>query len=169
MRRMFDNLNELFERGTTRSYPQTAEALRRLRQAIDAELKTQRNQLKPQYMRKKRPLPTGPTRKHYQRWLRLRIENDKLRLKLASHTAAKVGSLLSPEWIMRVFLSSPSSNARGFAKSFREVAGMDSNTVGRDSIGKVRGAWVELYKPIVLKLGGEGVVGAVGAAKTTRA
>ena len=131
LRRIFDNLADFFDRGTTKPYPETADALRRLRQAMEAELTTVRNRRTPTYPHSKQlvpkqgrkrtlpTLPSGPSRKHYQRWLRLRIENDKLRSTLACHTAAKVeGNLISPEWIMRVFLSSPSANARGMANRF---------------------------------------------------
>ena len=70
---------------------------------------------------------------------------------------------------MRIFLTSPGANARGLTKSFRDVVGLDKNTVSRDSIDKVRGAWVEFYKSMVLKLVAERVAGAVAAAKSTRA
>ena len=59
MRRLFENIQELFDRGTTKSYPQTADALGRLRQAIDSELKTKRNRFQPQYLRKKNPSRRG--------------------------------------------------------------------------------------------------------------
>ena len=47
MRRLFENIQELFDRGTTKSYPHTADALGRLRQAIDSELKTKKKRLQP--------------------------------------------------------------------------------------------------------------------------
>ena len=171
MRRVVDNVTTLFQRGTTVQYPQTSDALSRLRQAVGDEMKTVRNRVNPTYPKmKERNLPSGPSRKHYQRWLRMKRENDQLRSKLASHTAAKAGgNFISPEWIVRISLTSPGANARGLTKSFRDVVGLDKHTVGRDSIDKVRGAWVEFYKSMVLKLGAERVALAVAAAKSTRA
>jgi hypothetical protein len=131
LRRMAGKLTEFFERYTTKPYPQTAEALQRLREAMDKELPVRRNRQAPTYTRLKRkspmPAPAGPSRKHYQRSLRLQIENDKLRSQVASLTVAKSGgNLISPDWIVRVFLSEPTSNARGLAKAFREVVGLDT-------------------------------------------
>ena len=54
-------------------------------------------------------------------------------------------------------------------QSFRDVVGLDTNTVSKTTIGKVRDAWVEFYKPMVLKVGAEEVTGAIGAATGTRA
>ena len=107
-----------------------------------------------------------PSRKHYQRSLRLQRENAALRAKLLSHTAAKEdGNLLSHDWILRVFLTTPCHSGRGTATSFRDVVGLDENTISRPSIDKVRGAWVEFYKKMVLQLGAERVAGAVAAGK----
>ena len=91
----------------------------------------------------------------------MKIENERLESRLACHTAVKAGKRISDEWLPRIFLSSPGANARGLAKAFHEVAGMDGNTVSRSSMGKVRGAWVEMFKPMVLKLGVERVLGAL--------
>ena len=93
LRRVVENLNDLFERGTTVQYPQTSDALSRLRQAVGTEMKTARNRFKPKT--KERNLSSGPNRKFYQRWLRMKHENDQLRSKLASHTAAEAGGTLS--------------------------------------------------------------------------
>ena len=174
MREKLDDFAELLEHGTTTPYPLIAAALKQLQHAVDTELKTVRRTALPTRPRDnrglKRPWNLGPTRKYYQRSLRMKKENDKLREQLASQSAAKgKGTLLTPEWMTRVFLSSPSMNARGLARSFREVAGTDGNNVGRRSIGRVRDAFIELYKPMVMKVAAERVVGAVAAAKHIRA
>jgi len=149
MREKLDDFAELLEHGTTTPYPLIAAALKQLQHAVDTELKKARRTALPTRPRDnrglKRPWNLGPTRKYYQRSLRMKKENDKLREQLASQSAAKgKGTLLTPEWITRVFLSSPSMNARGLARSFREVACTDGNNVGRRSIGRVRVASIAL-------------------------
>ena len=84
---------------------------------------------------------------------RLRKERDALAEQLRAHTSAKApGGSISQEWLLRVFLSMPGSSSRSLAQSFLDCVGSDVNTVSRTSIGRVRDAWVELYKPMVLKV-----------------
>jgi len=68
-----------------------------------------------------------------------------------------------------MFLSSPGQNARGLTKAFNDVVGLDNNIVSRSSMDKVRGAWVEFYKAMVMKLAAERVAADVASANTTRA
>ena len=166
LRRHFFILHATFLRGRM-PYPKTADALRRLREAIYAEVPCGRG------LKRKRERPamrSSPTtghasRKHYQRMLRLKKDNVQLRAEVVSHTQSKAeGWQLSPEWLSRVFLTSPAASARGMAQSFRDVVCSDSNTVSRYSIGRVRDAWVELYKVMVFKVGADMVADAVGAA-----
>ena len=167
LRQKFDDLDKWFRVATRRAYPRTADALRHLRQAIDAELGSPIDGQPQAAPKRKR---TSQSRKHYHRARRLQIANVSLRKQIAIHSDFKAGgNLLSPEMIVRIFLSLPSSNARGLATSFRDVLGFDTNTVSRPSIGKVRDAWVEFYKAMVLKVAGERVVADVAAAKSTRA
>ena len=171
---MVDSVADFFEKGTPKPYPKTSVALSQLRQAVAAETIVFRNHINPTYKRSNSGTSgtkSGNTsRKHYQQAYRLKRENDRLRAELASHTASKAdGNFLTPDWIVRLFLSSPIANARGLTKSFRDVVGLDKNTVARPTIDKVRGAWVEYYKAMILKLGAERVRGAIGAAKRIRA
>ena len=76
---------------------------------------------------------------------------------------------MSPEWLLRVFLTMPAMSARGMAQSFRDIVGADVNTVSRTSIGSVRDTWVEMYKPMVLKVAADRAAVATGAAKAARA
>lgn len=101
MREKLDDFAELLEHGTTTPYPLIAAALKQLQHAVDTELKTVRRTALPTRPRDnrglKRPWNLGPTRKYYQRSLRMKKENDKLREQLASQSAAKgKGTLLTP-------------------------------------------------------------------------
>ena len=77
--------------------------------------------------------------------------------------------MISEEWLVRVFLSKPCASGRGLAQSFRDIAGSDICTVGRASIARVRDAWVEMYKPMVMLQCAELVTGAVQHAAATGA
>ena len=128
LRRQVDRLAAYFEAGTTIQYPKTSDAILRLRETVDAEMKTRRNRANPFEFAsllargQKHELASGPSRKHYQRSLRLQRDNDQLRAKLKSHTAVKAGGKhISPEWIVKMFLTLPGQNARGLTQSFRDV------------------------------------------------
>ena len=163
MWRKVEDIDAFFREGAAGHYPHTSAALADLKRAVANEMPRSKKF-------KERTSLAAAARKHYLRWWRLKRENDSLKSKLASHTAAKTdGNRLSPEWILRIFLTSPSASSRSLARSFRDVVGLDENTVGRDAIHRVRGAWVESYKAMVMKLGAERVVGALGAARHSRA
>lgn len=68
-----------------------------------------------------------------------------------------------------MFLSSPGQNARGLTKCFNDVVGLDKNIVSRTTMDKVRGAWVEFYKTMVMKLPAKRVAADVAFANNTRA
>ena len=52
---------------------------------------------------------------------------------------------VAKEWILRVFLAAPHASGRALAESFHLVAGFDSTTVSRPTIGVIKAAWVEMY------------------------
>ena len=93
------------------------------------------------------------SRRHYHKARRetKKSENLENKLKEMTDTKEKENNRISEEWIVRVFLSQPCGSGRGLAQSFKDVAGSDITTLGRSSIGRVRNARVELYKPMVLK------------------
>ena len=163
LRRRFDTLQAVFQR-RRHDWPHTVEAMRRLQTALDLEFPAAARGVK-------RRLRLYEPRKHYQRALRLKKANTALREQLAKVTESKSknSNFLSPEWLLRVFLSMPAVSARGMAHSFRDVVGSDFNTVSRTSIGKVRDVWVEMYKPMVLKVAADRAAVAIGAAKAARA
>ena len=103
LRRMVDNVIDFFDHGTTKPYPKTTEALQSLREAVIEEMPLQRNRQNSTLATRKRkspemPTASAPSRKHYQRCLRLQKDNEALRAKLASHTAAKSGgNLIAPD------------------------------------------------------------------------
>lgn len=145
------------------SYPQTADAMRRLRAAIDAEVPRGRGLKRPAEGR------SVSSRKHYLRARRLKTETDKLRAEIANHTKSKAnGYQITPDWILRIFLAMPAASSRGMEHCFRDVVGADGNLLSRRTIGRVRDAWVELYKSMVLKVGADRVAGAIGAANDAR-
>ena len=50
------------------------------------------------------------------------------------------------EWIVRVLLASANTSSRALQQTFREATGSDSTRVSRESVGKIRAAFVELWK-----------------------
>ena len=141
LRRMVDNNIDFAGSRTTRSYPKTTCALQSLRAALHAQMPMQRNhrpvKIASPTRKRKMPelplaIPTASRKHHLQKW-RMRKTIDDLRAKLASQTVAKQPGTkcksISSDWIVRAFLATPSSNARGLGKSFREVVGMDAPTI----------------------------------------
>ena len=162
LRQRFTALHATFLRRRL-SYPQTADALRRLREAIDAEVPRGRGLKRPAEGR------SVSSRKHYLRARRLKTETDKLRAEIANHTKSKAtGYQITPDWLLRIFLAMPAAGSRGMEHCFRDVVGADGNLLSRRTIGRVRDAWVELYKSMVLKVGADRVAGAIGAANDAR-
>ena len=97
LRRMVDNIADFIQKGTNVQYSETSDALSRLLQAVGKEVIPARNSRHlPRTVKwsAEGKIPKGPSRKHYQRWLRIKDENEKLRAKLASHTAARAGGEL---------------------------------------------------------------------------
>ena len=178
VRRMVDSLTAFVDHRATTPCPKTTEALQSLRAAVEEEMPVRRTKhavaTLPTRKRKRAYVrcvdtPGNRERKHEQRARRLAGDNEKLRAKLASHTAAKAGGhFVAPDWMVRVFLSTPSANARGLAKAFTEVVGMDAPTISRQSISRIRDAWVEMYKPMVYKIGADRVAAAEAIARRLR-
>ena len=150
MRRMVDNIIRFATVRTTKLYPKTTGALQSLRQAVSEEMPLKRILRTPDHPRcRKRKSPDTLTvltcsRRHYQKMRRLEKLNAELQTKLAGHTAAKAthakGHNIAPDWLVRVCLATPSSNARGLEKSFWEVVGMDAPTISRRSMSRIRDA-----------------------------
>ena len=150
-----------FEEGTNKTYPKTAKAIDVLRAAMNEELPTLRNRVKPKHSQQppaKKRRTGSVSRKHYQHSVRLTAKVKGLEAKLAHHTTARAyGKCISPEWLVKIFLTSPGRSSRGLTQAFRDVIGMDQNSVSRPSIDKVRGAWVEHYKKMVMQLAADQV------------
>ena len=109
LRRMVDNVIDFADHGTTKPYPKTTEASQSLRAAVIEEMPLQRNRQNSTLATRKRkspemPTASAPSRKHYQRCLRLQKDDEALRAKLASHTVSKSGGhFIAPDWIVRFF------------------------------------------------------------------
>ena len=72
---------------------------------------------------------------------------DQLRTLREKHETSKtVGGILSVEWIVRVMLASANTSSRALQQTFKEATGSDSSRVCRASIGKIRAAFVEMWK-----------------------
>jgi hypothetical protein len=70
---------------------------------------------------------------------------------LQKHTSSKaVGGVVSEEWLLRVILTAPHVSGRALAEAFHLVVGSDANMISRESIGKVRSAFVEMWKALIL-------------------
>ena len=65
--------------------------------------------------------------------------------------------MLSEERLLRIFLSKPNSSVRSLEQSFVDIAGSDVRIESRPAMNAVKDAWVEFYKPMVLK-GGAAIV-----------
>ena len=88
-----------------------------------------------------------------QRWRRAEKQLAIVKGNLAKHEQYKSkDGRINQEWIMRVILASPICSSRSLAQSFRDVMGVDSNTVSRFSIQRIKDAFVEMYKEMVLKI-----------------
>ena len=78
---------------------------------------------------------------------KIRQLEDQLKTLREKHETSKtVGGILSVEWIVRVMLASANTSSRALVQTFREAAGSDSGRVSRESIGRIRAAFVELWK-----------------------
>ena len=180
LRRQVDRLDAYFVGGTDKTYPNTKEAIQQLQLAVDSELShrrpgRQRPTWPPTGPTKKRSRPdddlvSGPSRRHYERARRYKIENELLKAKLSSHKASvrakgQATGGISQEWITNIFLTAPGQNARGLTKAFRDVVAVDKNPVSRPTIEKVRGAWVEFYKKMVTTEAARRVAGGLHAAR----
>ena len=82
MWRKVDDIDAFFREGADGHYPHTSDALVALERAVAAEMPRSKKF-------KERTSLAVAARKHYMRWWRLKRENDSLKSKLASHTAAK--------------------------------------------------------------------------------
>ena len=78
---------------------------------------------------------------------RIQQLEDQLRTLRDEHETSKtVGGILSVEWIVRVLLASANTSSRALQQTFREATGSDSTRVSRESVGKIRAAFVEVWK-----------------------
>ena len=74
---------------------------------------------------------------------------------------------ITEEWIQRVVCCAPHASARALTKAFNLAVGSDAPLVARPSIGKVRDAWVDIYKERIMAATGAAIAGeraATGAA-----
>ena len=151
---------EYFFSRTNRQYPRARDALRLLREALDAEV--------PPVAPRKRKLEGGwaatgvatRQRKFYYQACRLRKHRDTLAAQLQRFTGAKLAAQNnqlseSEEWLLRVILAKPNASARAVEEMFADIVGSDVRTVSRRSINSVRDAWVEMCKPMVLRVGAD--------------
>ena len=90
---MVDRLCAYADARTSKVYPKTTCALEALQEAMRAEMPVHRHRCQSRLSKKRSsselsnlPTASGPSRKHYQRSLRLKKENDQLRAKLARLT-----------------------------------------------------------------------------------
>ena len=207
LRGRLGRLQDWFQRAR-RSYPRTKDALKRLQDAVDAEVA---KCLVPKSLLKRRGKwaatgaesrqltsaaahtatggqpnaiggqpqarqPSAPgarqgceSRKWYYQARRFRLERDALASKLRTMTGAKDHGALSQEWLLRVILTKPNASARSVEQSFADIVGSDVRTIGRASLNAVRDAWVELYKPMVLKGGADLVAACASRAAEVKA
>ena len=112
---------------------------------------------------------SGMTRKWYFAAHRLRLERDALASKVRTMTGAKDHGRLSQEWLLRVFLTKPNASARSLQQSFGSIVGSDVTTISRNRLNAIRDAWVELYKPMVFKVGAAFVEACASRAKDAKA
>ena len=179
LRRRAARVQEFFGRARLQ-YPRTAEALRLLQEALEAEVVVPAADLAVKREKRRASGATSATeavatgadrdRKWYFQARRFKKERDALAEKLRLSSGAKEkGGALSEEWLLRVILSKPNASARSVAQSFADIVGSDVRTVSRGSINSVRDAWVEFYKPMVLTVAAGLVANSVRLAAEVRA
>ena len=165
LRRHLAKLETVFGQGGGRDkYPKSAEALRRFRVAVLAEVPdgTGRKGLHRQTSGAK----LAGTRKYYMRWYRATRENKRLKSQVEAFTDSKAGEAgcqIAPEWLCRIFLSAPAASARSVERAFKDVLGADTRTVSSRTIARVGDAWVEMYREMVLDAAAARVAAAVAA------
>ena len=176
LRRQVARLAGYFDKGTTRKYPRTSDAIGNLRSAVDAEMRQRRIVVRKQPRAtddqppaKKRKVTGATSRKHEMMARRLKKENERLQAKLNDFTVHQGGKHITPAWIVKIFLTSPSQNARGLEKAYRDVIGLDTNSVSRRTMLRIRGAWVVHYKQMVVDVAVARVAAAVAHATINRA
>ena len=75
---------------------------------------------------------------------------EKLEQEIAEYKQAKdLAGRVSEEWIIRVILTAPNVSARALSESFRMAVGEDHNVISRTSVGRIRAAFLELWKDMV--------------------
>ena len=56
---------------------------------------------------------------------------------------------LSEAWILRVILASPNVSGRALAESFHKLVGSDRNMISRESVKRIRSAFLEMWKNLI--------------------
>ena len=161
--RLRDVLAKLREDLRTRrgAHPRTTAALDQLHEAIEAEFGPQRGQATD-----RANIMSMRVVRLRQRACRAEKKVAQLQDQVASITAAKVaGGRLSDECFVRVFLASPVVTGRALSQAFRDILGPEGAVVSRPSMEGIRDAWVEIYKPMVLKTCAEMVAEGLEAAR----
>jgi hypothetical protein len=153
------------------AFPATADALRQLEAALCSEF-APRHRLR---IRATRGIEnsgigrgnyTAKFKMYAQRWRRALKNLSFAKTQLAKHEQFKsIGGRVSQEWLLRVILAAPHASGRALAQSFRDIAGVDYNTVSRFSIGRIKDAWVEMYKRMKLQAVAKVVDGHIVQAK----
>ena len=80
------------------------------------------------------------------------LEEQLRTLREKHETSKTVGGVLSVEWIVRVMLASANTSSRALEETFREATGSDTSRVCRASIGKIKAAFVEVWKSMHITL-----------------
>ena len=80
------------------------------------------------------------------------LEEQLRTLREKHETSKTVGGVLSVEWIVRVMFASANTSSRALEQTFREAAGSDTSRVCRASIGKIKAAFVEVWKSMHITL-----------------
>ena len=75
---------------------------------------------------------------------------DELEQELAKYKRPKdLAGRVSEEWIIRVILTAPNVSARALSESFRMTVGEDHNVISRTQVGRIRAAFLELWKDML--------------------
>jgi len=173
LRRRVVRVADFFDAGTTRKYPKTSRAFDMLRAAVEAEMRQRRKGVRvaptTDQPPAKKPKFENTSRKHEAMARRLKSQVVALQARLDKQTVHQVGGKhISSAWLVKVFLTSASQNARGLTQAFRDVIGLDKNSVSRPTILKIRAAWVHHYKKMVMDLAAELVGGLITDATIKR-
>ena len=129
-------------------FPLTKAALDQFENALKQETPERRKGFK----RRRGPEEIKASRTLKQKFRRLQSKCNALKSQVEAATGAKgLRRQLCTDWLVRVALAAPLASARSLTTAFRDVCDVDEQIVSRATIGKIKDAFVEVVKTMMVK------------------